>query len=90
MQLSKEISLDCSIPYETLKEVLEEDSKIQKIQTYYRNCLAIRRMDDKRYHLIYPNQKKNEVNIDEVIIENGILVKTEQKASGLKASPQKI
>jgi len=39
--LSKEIAIDNTIPYDILKECLEEDAKTPKIQKYYSNLLAI-------------------------------------------------
>ena len=43
MQLSKEITIDNSIPYDILKLELEEDAKVPKMMRYYKNCLAMRR-----------------------------------------------
>lgn len=51
MTLSKEITLDTSIPYDLLKQTLEDDAKVPKITKYYRNTLAMRKTtsDDTKY-----------------------------------------
>ena len=84
MPLSKEITLDNTIPYDILKDALEEDAKVPKITRYYKNTLGMRRVGDSQYQLIYPNHKKNEVNIDEVKVERGTITNVESRDSGLK------
>jgi len=90
MSISKEITLDNSIPYDILKEALEEDAKMPKITRYYKNALGIRRVGNSLYQLIYPNHKKNEINIDEIKVERGAIKSVEPKASGAKISNMKI
>ena len=55
MELSKQISIDQSIPYDILKENLEEDAKVPVIRKYYANTLSIRASGQSIYQLIYPD-----------------------------------
>jgi hypothetical protein len=49
MELSKQISIDQSIPYDILKENLEEDAKLKPIRKYYSNTLSIRTTEQNVY-----------------------------------------
>ena len=69
MELSKQISIDQSIPYDILKENLEEDAKVPPKRKYYANTLSIRAAGQSIYQLIYPDNKKNQVNIDTILEE---------------------
>jgi hypothetical protein len=55
MELSKQISIDQSVPYDILKENLEEDAKVPVIRKYYANTLSIRASGQSIYQLIYPD-----------------------------------
>lgn len=55
MELSKQISIDQSIPYDILKENLDEDAKVPAIKKYYSNTLSIRATGQNMFQLIYPD-----------------------------------
>lgn len=69
MELSKQISIDQSLPYDLLKESLEEDAKVPAKRKYFANSLAIRVTANNSYQMIYPNHLKNHVNIDSIGID---------------------
>ena len=66
IQMSKELVIDQAIPYEVLKDAIEEDCSQEKITKYYANCLGMSKLQDGTHIVIYPNHKKNEVNIDRI------------------------
>ncbi len=55
MELSKQISIDQSIPYDILKENLDEDAKVPAIKKYYSNTLGIRTTGENMYQLFFPD-----------------------------------
>jgi len=59
MQMSKQITIQGEISYDTLKEVIDADRLIPKIQKYYANSLAVRRINESQYQFIYPDHLHN-------------------------------